>query len=688
MRGDLDTPAEEVGPFEEGRAALKKYKKSSVAIARAWSRAAVDAQTARGKLAANDPELLQTTKLLLSSLFTKTGAGSDEHMRDDLWQEAFIALTDALHNYTEDKVFSLVSYVSERVKKRVRTMLEHDKGQRIERTGHERRLRELSQNGEPAWTPTAEEKERTAIVSRVLRKVPLVRAEILRYSLGLEGYPELADREIGEKKGKTSQWANDLFQRTVKRLGEYQRQPLADVVPSSLDAAWYECDEQRQLAKAAVELEMAFRRQRFLNIIMENPSRIRQRAISKRLPAVPAQPERRLENTPKRSFDVPWKTLHPLSARKVLKTLAADLGWPEEKHEALRKLLGRARLENMPQWQNDPDAVFVSSCMRYWNFAHAGDALRNDPVLVQHIVRQNGFVLEHAGAAFQNDPDIVLAAVTSNGCAIQYANERFKKSKPHVLAAVRDNGYALKYVDASFARDRDVVMAMMMSAWPYLRGIDAKFSHDREVVMAGARNGVPGILAYASQHLRFDREIVLTAVQNEGQNLRDAPLKFLLDPEILLAAVCSDGTALANVPEPFSLDKRFALSAVDNTPRAYLHVHPSLKTNPDILQATVRHGGDALQYIPHEYQTYEIVYSCVSRMGSALRYAADRFRRDDEIARMAVSRSKRVAKNMGLADSLSDPVAAQKRLEEQMLDRKRTEGREEACPVGGDAQRP
>ena len=64
----------------------------------------------------------------------------------------------------------------------------------------------------------------------------------------------------------------------------------------------------------------------------------------------------------------------------------------------------------------------------------------------------------------------------------------------------------------------------------------------REAESGHSKNG--GILQYASEELRADREIVLAAVQDNGWALEYASDELRTDREIVLAAIQKDGRIL------------------------------------------------------------------------------------------------------------------------------------------------
>lgn len=109
-----------------------------------------------------------------------------------------------------------------------------------------------------------------------------------------------------------------------------------------------------------------------------------------------------------------------------------------------------------------------------------------------------------------------------------------KADRDVVLAAVntRHRAAALQFASEELRDDRAVVLTAVEDYGSALEYASEMLRADREVVLAAVENHGSG-LKYASERLRANREVVLTAVENNGSALKYAS-KVL---QVVLAAI-------------------------------------------------------------------------------------------------------------------------------------------------------
>jgi NhaP-type Na+/H+ and K+/H+ antiporter len=105
-----------------------------------------------------------------------------------------------------------------------------------------------------------------------------------------------------------------------------------------------------------------------------------------------------------------------------------------------------------------------------------------------------------------------------------------------VLAAVQQHGYSFVFASPKVQADRDVIFA----ATNY--GIFKAFNNDKEMVLiALEKDG--DLLADASEALQGNKEVVLAAVKQDGEALRDASVELRMNVEIVFAALMQNTDA-------------------------------------------------------------------------------------------------------------------------------------------------
>ena len=125
-----------------------------------------------------------------------------------------------------------------------------------------------------------------------------------------------------------------------------------------------------------------------------------------------------------------------------------------------------------------------------------------------------------------------------------------------------------------------------------------KRDSDREVVLAAVQqNG--DALYYASTELQADREIVLAAVQQYGDALKHASAELRADRNFVLAAVQQYGRALSWASAELRADREVALAAVQKNGGALEHASAELQRDDALLKAANHMFGELDRLADH-----------------------------------------------------------------------------------------
>lgn len=87
---------------------------------------------------------------------------------------------------------------------------------------------------------------------------------------------------------------------------------------------------------------------------------------------------------------------------------------------------------------------------------------------------------------------------------------------------------------------------------------------DKAIVAVRKAGKAGSALAYVSEELRNDKDVVLAAVSNYGYALEYASKELCADKEVVLAAVRDNGYALEYASKELRADKDVVLAAVNN----------------------------------------------------------------------------------------------------------------------------
>ena len=110
---------------------------------------------------------------------------------------------------------------------------------------------------------------------------------------------------------------------------------------------------------------------------------------------------------------------------------------------------------------------------------------------------------------------------------------------------------------------------------------------DREIVMtAVSQSG--WTLQYASKELRGDREVVMTAVSRSGWVLQFAAEELRGDREVVMTAVSQNGSALRCASEELRGDRAIVMKAVSQSELALRYATEELKGDHELLEIAVQ----------------------------------------------------------------------------------------------------
>ena len=318
-------------------------------------------------------------------------------------------------------------------------------------------------------------------------------------------------------------------------------------------------------------------------------------------------------------------------------------------------------------------------------FFYAKEYFEADVAVVQHVVQQRGQMLKHASPdlradkptvmlAVANDPqaikfasielrddrDVMMLAVRANGSALAWASYRLAADdEPLILAAVTNNGLALMHTPRDRATSFEVAKAAVAQngeALQYVRPRSRQF--DPDVVRLAAAH--PYNVVYwndavhgdAIRALLRDKDFVRTlakagnpsafvevaGLDRSGNPLyeKDLALQFVASVSVHMLSVMFDGGV---APAGGQLDlKGFSHWGTDRdvvlaAARRNGEVIGALDRRNDllhddaVLMQAIRTTPSALQFVPNEKKSDELVKLAVEQRGSAIMWATPAQRR-------------------------------------------------------------
>ena len=138
-------------------------------------------------------------------------------------------------------------------------------------------------------------------------------------------------------------------------------------------------------------------------------------------------------------------------------------------------------------------------------------------------------------------------------------------------------------------------------------------------------------LRNATDELKDDKDVVITAVTDSGLSLLHASDRLKSDKDIVTAAVKENGLSLRMANEALQADPEVVMAAVQQTGKALEYASNKLQSDPQIVRAAVTQDGLALQYASNELRSDKgIVMAAISCKPEALKYSLNGLNQDED----------------------------------------------------------
>jgi hypothetical protein len=156
------------------------------------------------------------------------------------------------------------------------------------------------------------------------------------------------------------------------------------------------------------------------------------------------------------------------------------------------------------------------------------------------------------------------------------------------------------------------------------------------VLTAIEQNGLA--LEFASEELRKDKEVVLKAIENNGLALEFASKELRKDYDIVLKAVKNDGLALKNADSTLQNNYNIVLSAIKQNAQALIYSGKIMQGNTLIIAEAIQHDISLLQYAYSSIKADKtFILNTVEKNGLALEFASEKLRNDKDVVLKAIS---------------------------------------------------
>jgi len=163
-------------------------------------------------------------------------------------------------------------------------------------------------------------------------------------------------------------------------------------------------------------------------------------------------------------------------------------------------------------------------------------------------------------------------------------------------------GSDLELIEKEWKDDKDVVLTAVKNNGRALQFASETLKADKEVVLAAVTN-YAAALEYASTALKSDMEIVGTALKDNGLALVHCSDTLKANTEIVTIAITTNGSALEYAHEDIRRDKNMVLLAVENNPLSLRFAMGGLNEDKDCLDAV---GLKCNEHNEHEHEATSV----------------------------------------------------------------------------------
>ena len=293
---------------------------------------------------------------------------------------------------------------------------------------------------------------------------------------------------------------------------------------------------------------------------------------------------------------------------------------------------------------------FLNEYRIIWELAHVNmkvlnhvkEDILNNKEFDLEMVKIKGGAIEYLDS-FKTDNVIIQEAAKTYKDALKFANSDLLDNKEYMLEILKYNGIALDYASERLRNDWDICLTAVKQYTGAINFISLEIRENRNFVLEIVKKDGYKLFSFNSR-FQYDREIVLEAVKTNGlvyQNMLCDD--FRKDKEIAKEAVKENLNNINYVPEELKLDKEFVLDVLRNTGvqlnRIILINRPSKLVNDEevILAAVKNDDADINLASPRLIEDRDFIIKCVHVNPYILKYLPG-YINDREIVKEAVKK--------------------------------------------------
>ena len=204
-----------------------------------------------------------------------------------------------------------------------------------------------------------------------------------------------------------------------------------------------------------------------------------------------------------------------------------------------------------------------------------------------------------------DDEDFIFEAIGDNSWVIRYASKRLLQDRDFVSKAILKNPEVLvdgmnvpEFKEMGYHKDRMLVMDAVQGYGLALAAASDELRADRDIVMTALDESNPhkmvtaaSPLRYASKELRLNPEVITFAVKNNAHAIECLLEESLNDRDLILSLVKVNPAIYDMLPSRYHNDRGMTLIAVKHDGVYLCAASDELKDDKEIVEIALRNHG-------------------------------------------------------------------------------------------------
>lgn len=253
------------------------------------------------------------------------------------------------------------------------------------------------------------------------------------------------------------------------------------------------------------------------------------------------------------------------------------------------------------------------------------------------LIYQDWFLFTKASESLKNNVDFVLRAISINGIIFTLLGVELREDRDFVLKAVGCNWTVLRHLK-TFLDDVEIVAAAVRKCPQHaLRFIDAKYCLLNWPFVQKLVRTAPEAFDLSPDDVADQRQVNGAVSKLCDSLMRQIEGENNLD--FIKEVVASHPGCFRYASEEARGDFDIAHLAVRSDGRNFVHASSQLQKDLRIIKAAIYFGDLHLKDVPVDFQTSSLVTCAVGINGMELEHAADAFKGDCAIVKVAVQTS-------------------------------------------------